>query len=67
MTVVVLVYVSTGATNGVSSFGPQIQPMVESDGFQNPYSEPNNNGSQSQTIENLFELNMKEYLNKSYI
>ncbi|KAL9331624.1 hypothetical protein ACSQ67_001234 [Phaseolus vulgaris] len=58
---------STGATNGVSSFGPQIQPMVASDGFLNPYSEPNNNASQSQTFESQFELNMKDYLNKSYI
>ena len=58
---------SAGATNEVSSFGAQIQPMVESDAFQNPHSEPNNNGSPSQTIEGQFELNMKEYLNKSYI
>lgn len=48
--------------NGVSSSGSQIQPTVASDGFQNPYSEPDNNGSQSQ-----FELNMKDYLNRSYI
>ncbi|XP_017418137.1 uncharacterized protein LOC108328760 [Vigna angularis] len=48
--------------NGVSSSGSQIQPTVASDGFQNPYSEPDTNGSQSQ-----FELNMKDYLNRSYI
>ncbi|WVZ06878.1 hypothetical protein V8G54_020224, partial [Vigna mungo] len=53
---------SSGATNGVSSSGSQIQPTVASDGFQNPYSEPDNKGSHSQ-----FELNMKDYLNRSYI
>ncbi|QCD97466.1 hypothetical protein DEO72_LG6g2176 [Vigna unguiculata] len=48
---------SSGPTNGIFS----------SDGFQNPCSEPDNNGSQSHTNDTQFDLNVKDYLNRSYI
>ncbi|TKY62581.1 AP2 ethylene-responsive transcription factor PLT1 [Spatholobus suberectus] len=99
---------SAGATNGVCSFGSEIQPVAPSNqecgatqlqlpelnqsyepynnnantlnqkqhqnlnscssgGFQIPSSEANNNGSQSQTSGSQIDLDMRNYLNRSYI
>ncbi|KAG4927907.1 hypothetical protein JHK82_053599 [Glycine max] len=104
----VMVNESTGATNGVSSLGTQIQPVEPSnqefgatqlpflevnqsfepynfqantlnqiphgnlnsslsDSFQNPSSETNNNGSPGETSGCPIDLDMRDYLNRSYI
>ena len=38
-----------------------------SDSFQNPSSEPNNSGSQGETSTCQIDLEMRDYLNRSYI
>ena len=41
--------------------------FILSDSFQNPSSEPNNNGSQGETSGCQIDLDMRDYLNRSYI
>ncbi|CAJ1910355.1 unnamed protein product [Sphenostylis stenocarpa] len=63
---------STGATQLHSpalhqSYEHQNLNSCFSDSFQNPISEPNNNGFQSQATGSQIDLDVRDYLNRSYI